>query len=142
MAGVNKVILLGNLGRDPEIRHLEGGVTRASFSMATSEWHRDKTTGERKEQTEWHNVVLWRALAESAEKVLKKGTQIYLEGKLRTRKYEKDGHEKYITEVVGETFTVLRNKKVEESADTTNYNTGVESTPAVENASGSDDLPF
>ena len=75
MAGVNKVILVGNLGKDPEVRHLEGGVTVANFSLATSEIYKDKT-GARKENTEWHNIVVWRGLAETAEKYLKKGMTI------------------------------------------------------------------
>ncbi|HRP60596.1 MAG TPA: single-stranded DNA-binding protein, partial [Vicingus sp.] len=77
MAGINKVILLGNLGKDPEIRYLEGGTAVANFTLATSENYKDKTTGERKTITEWHNVVLWRGLAEITEKYLKKGNQVY-----------------------------------------------------------------
>ena len=83
MAGVNKVILVGNLGKDPEIRHLEGGAAVANFTLATSESYKDKS-GVRQESTEWHNVVVWRGLAEIAEKYLKKGMTIYVEGKLRT----------------------------------------------------------
>ena len=79
MAGVNKVILVGNLGKDPEVRHLEGGTAVASFSIATTEVYKDKT-GARQEQTEWHNIVVWRGLAEIAEKYLKKGMTIYIEG--------------------------------------------------------------
>ena len=107
MSGVNKVILVGRLGKDPEVRHLENGATVANFSMATSETYKDRTTGERKEQTEWHNVVLWRGLAEVVEKYVKKGDQIYIEGKLRTRSWEKDGITRYTTEVVGDNMTML-----------------------------------
>jgi len=107
MAGVNKVILVGNLGRDPEVRHLESGIPVASFSIATSESYNDKNTGERKTITEWHNVVLWRGLAEVAEKYLHKGDQVYIEGKLRTRQWEKDGVTRYSTEIVGETMNKL-----------------------------------
>jgi len=107
MAGVNKVILVGNLGKDPEVRHLESGVPVASFSVATSESYNDKNTGERKTITEWHNVVLWRGLAEVAEKYVHKGDQIYIEGKLRTRQWEKDGVTRYTTEIVGENMTML-----------------------------------
>lgn len=107
MAGVNKVILVGNLGKDPEVRHLESGVTVANFSIATTETYKDRNTGERKEVTEWHNVVLWRGLAEVAEKYLKKGSQVYVEGKLRTRSWEKDGVTRYTTEIVGDNMTML-----------------------------------
>jgi single-strand DNA-binding protein len=107
MAGVNKVILVGNLGKDPEVRYLENGAVVANFPIATSESYKDRTTGERKEQTEWHNIVLWRGLAEVAEKYLKKGNQVYIEGKLRTRSWEKDGVTRYTTEVVGDNMTML-----------------------------------
>ena len=107
MSGVNKVILVGRLGKDPEVRHLENGATVANFSMATSETYRDRQTGEKREQTEWHNVVLWRGLAEVAEKYVKKGDMIYVEGKLRTRSWEKDGVTRYTTEVVGDNMTML-----------------------------------
>jgi single-strand DNA-binding protein len=108
MAGVNKVILVGNLGRDPEMRHLEGGIARVNFSLATSESYKDKN-GNRLEQTEWHNIVFWRSLAESAEKLLKKGNTVYIEGKLQTRSWQdKDGNKRQITEVIGESFIILR----------------------------------
>jgi len=116
MAGVNKVILVGNLGRDPEVRHLESGVPVASFSVATSETYNDKNTGERKTITEWHNVVLWRGLAEIAEKYLHKGDQVYIEGKLRTRQWEKDGVTRYSTEIVGETMNMLGGRPRTEGA--------------------------
>ena len=99
MAGVNKAILIGHLGKDPEIRNFESGATLATFSMATTESYKDKTTGEKKEITEWHNIVLWRGLAEIAAKYLHKGDMVYIEGKIRTRSYEKDGVTKYITEI-------------------------------------------
>ncbi|MGK7391937.1 MAG: single-stranded DNA-binding protein [Candidatus Cyclobacteriaceae bacterium M2_1C_046] len=110
MSGVNKVILVGRLGKDPEVRHLESGVAVASFSVATSETYKDRTTGERKEITEWHNVVLWRGLAEVAEKYLKKGDMVYIEGKLRTRSWEKDNVTRYTTEIVGDNMTMLSPK--------------------------------
>ncbi len=107
MAGVNKVILLGNLGKDPEVRKLENGATVATFSIATSESYKDKN-GEKITQTEWHNIVLWRGLAEIAEKFLKKGSQVYIEGKLTSRSYDdKDGVKRYVTEVVGREMTLL-----------------------------------
>ncbi|MBI2719855.1 MAG: single-stranded DNA-binding protein [Rhizobiales bacterium] len=107
MAGsVNKVILLGNLGRDPEVRHTQDGKTIVNLSIATSESWRDKQTGERKEKTEWHRVVIFNEnLAKIAEQYLKKGSSVYIEGQLQTRKYtDKDGVEKYSTEVVLQNF--------------------------------------
>lgn len=111
--GVNKVILLGNAGKDPDIRNLEGGITVASFPLATTEHFRDKNSGEKREQTEWHNIVMWRALAESVEKSeLKKGDRIYLEGKIKTRKWnDKDGNQRITVEVVADTFTIINRKK-------------------------------
>jgi single-strand DNA-binding protein len=109
MSGINKVILVGHLGKDPEIRHLEGGVSVASFPLATSEtFNKD---GKKVEQTEWHNIVLWRSLADVAAKFLQKGKLVYIEGKLRTRSFEdKEGVKKYTTEVVAENFTMLGRK--------------------------------
>lgn len=109
MSGINKVILVGHLGKDPEVRHLEGGVTVASFPLATSETY--NKDGKRVEQTEWHNIVLWRGLAEVASKYLQKGKLVYIEGKLRTRSFEdKEKVKKYVTEVVAENFTMLGRK--------------------------------
>lgn len=110
MSGVNKVIIIGNLGKDPEVRHLESGVSVANFSVATTEVYKDRNTGERKDQTEWHNVVLWRGLADVAEKYLHKGDMVYIEGKLRTRSWEKDGVTRYTTEIVGDNMTMLGTK--------------------------------
>lgn len=110
MSGVNKVILVGNLGKDPEIRHLEGGVSVARFSLATNEYYKDKQ-GARVERTEWHNITAWRGLSEVAEKYLKKGQMVYVEGKLRTRQYQdKDNLTHYITEVVADELTMLGGK--------------------------------
>lgn len=102
MAGsVNKVILVGNLGKDPEVRSFPNGGRVANFSIATSESWKDKNSGERKERTEWHRIsILNDALVGIAEKYLKKGSKVYIEGQLETRKYEKDGREVYTTEVV------------------------------------------
>ncbi|MCF6361730.1 MAG: single-stranded DNA-binding protein [Cyclobacteriaceae bacterium] len=110
MAGVNKVIILGRLGKDPEVRHLENGTPVASFSVATSESYKDRNSGEKVEKTEWHNIVLWRGLAEVAEKYLHKGDQVYIEGKLQTRSWEKDGVTRYSTEIVGREMTMLGGK--------------------------------
>lgn len=109
MPGVNKVILVGHLGKDPEARQLEGGVSVVSFPMATSEtFNKD---GRKVEQTEWHNIVMWRGLADVAAKFLHKGRLVYIEGKLRTRSFEdKEGIKKYTTEVVAENFTLLGRK--------------------------------
>ena len=111
MAGINKVILVGNLGKDPEVRYLEGGTAVANFPIATSETFKDRTSGEKKTNTEWHNIVAWRGLAEIAEKYLKKGSQIYLEGKLRTRQWQdKDGNNRYTTEIVADNLQMLGRK--------------------------------
>ncbi|MBW6461420.1 MAG: single-stranded DNA-binding protein, partial [Bacteroidales bacterium] len=100
MAGINRVILIGNLGKDPEIRNLEGGVKVANFSLATTESYRSKN-GDKVEHTEWHNLVLWRGLAEVAENYLKKGNSIYVEGRIRTRDWtDKDGNKRYTTEIL------------------------------------------
>ena len=110
MSGVNKVILIGNLGKDPEVRYLEGGIAVANFPLATTEVHKSRS-GEKVESTEWHNIVLWRGLAEVAEKLLKKGMQVYIEGRLRTRTWEdKDGSKKRATEITGENLTILGRK--------------------------------
>ncbi len=107
MAGVNKVILVGNLGKDPEVRHLEGGVSVAHFTLATNEYYKDKQ-GNRVERTEWHNISAWRGLADMADKFLKKGQQVYIEGKLRTRQYQdKDQQTRYITEIIADEISML-----------------------------------
>jgi single-strand DNA-binding protein len=110
MSGVNKVILVGRLGKDPEVRNLENGAVVANFTLATSESYKDKTTGEKKEVTEWHNVVLWRGLAEISQRYLHKGDMVYIEGKLRTRSWEKEGVTRYTTEVIGDNMTMLSTK--------------------------------
>jgi single-strand DNA-binding protein len=109
MSGINKVILVGHLGKDPEVRNLEGGVSVTSFPLATSEtFNKD---GKKVEQTEWHNIVMWRGLAEVAARFLSKGKLVYIEGKLRTRSFEdKEGIKKYTTEIVAENFTMLGRK--------------------------------
>lgn len=107
---VNKVIILGRLGKDPEVRNLDNGTAIANFTVATSESYKDKSTGEKKENTEWHNVVLWKNLAELAQKYLHKGDQVYIEGKIKTRSWEKDGVTRYTTEIVGENLTFVGSK--------------------------------
>ncbi|WP_420580121.1 single-stranded DNA-binding protein [Reichenbachiella sp.] len=148
MAGVNKVILLGNLGKDPEVRHLENGRAVANFSIATSETYKNKQ-GEKVTNTEWHNVVLWTPLAEIAEKYLNKGNQVYIEGKLTSRSYEdKEGVTKYITEVVGREMTLLGGPSRSEGGapaasaeNSSNSDTSSASAP-VEESNEIDDLPF
>lgn len=108
MYSVNKVTLLGNLGADPEIRHLPSGIPVANFRMATTESYKDKTTGEKREQTEWHSVVAWRGLAEITEKYVKKGSKVYVEGRLRTRQWQdKDGVQRYTTEIQADQMILL-----------------------------------
>jgi len=143
MAGVNKVILVGHLGKDPEVRHLENGTSVANFTLATSESYKDKA-GNRIDQTEWHNIVVWRGLADVAEKFLKKGSQIYLEGKIRTRSWEdQTGNKKYTTEIVADTFNMLskRDDSGQQQTLSSNQtpNTTVQNSPPVDEA---DDLPF
>jgi single-strand DNA-binding protein len=140
MAGVNKVILIGNLGKDPEVRYLDSGVAVANFSLATTENYKNKE-GERISQTEWHNIVLWRGLAEVAEKWLKKGSSVYIEGKIRHRKWEdKEGNTRYTTEILGDNMTML-GKKDDNSSDApeSTVTTAEESVPEAEKG---DDLPF
>lgn len=145
MSGINKVILVGHLGKDPEVRHLEGGVTVASFPLATSETY--NKDGRKIEQTEWHNIVMWRGLADVASKYLQKGKLVYIEGKLRTRSFEdKEGHKKYTTEIVAENFTMLGRKSDFENgqADNIHQPNKVEEEQPMDYDKGaeSDDLPF
>ena len=144
MAGVNKVILVGNLGRDPEVRTLESGVKVARFSLATTESYNDRNTGQRVDQTEWHNIVLWRGLAEIAEKYLRKGNQVYLEGKLQTRSYQdKDGITKYSTEIVGQNMNMLGGRPASNEAgyESSSPTTTPPADP-VDLPEETDDLPF
>lgn len=137
------MILVGHLGKDPEVRHLEGGVTVASFPLATSEsFNKD---GKKIEQTEWHNIVMWRGLADIASKYLQKGKLVYIEGKLRTRSFEdKEGHKKYTTEVVAENFTMLGRKSDFENGNTAETNQHVKKEESVDFTQDNpdDDLPF
>ena len=132
---VNKVILVGNVGKDPELRYTSSGTAVTTFSLATSERFKDKS-GEQQEKTEWHNIVAWRNLAEICGKYLQKGKQVYIEGKIQTRSYEdRDGNKKYITEIVADQMQMLGGK--------------VESKPQQSNQGGNeppfnpdDDIPF
>ncbi len=109
MASVNKVILVGNLGRDPEVRYMPNGEAVANFSIATTENWKDKS-GVKQEKTEWHNIVMYRKLAEIAGEYLKKGRPVYVEGRLQTRKWEKDGVTRYSTEIIADSMQMLGGK--------------------------------
>lgn len=148
MAGtVNKVILIGNLGKDPEVRRLENGAVVASFSIATSETYNDKQTNERREITDWHNIVVWRGLAEVVEKYLRKGSKVYIEGKLKSRSYQdKEGVTKYITEVVADEMTMLSRLENQATNSAPSYSSqGAPANPSkIEELLSEDDndLPF
>jgi len=146
MSGVNKVILIGRLGKDPEVRTFENNVKKTSFPLATSEFRKDKE-GNKIELTEWHNIVCWRYLAETAEQFLTKGKLIYLEGKIRTRSWEDNGMKKYITEIEANTFTMLGPKDENKSTETQVSNVQplppvVENAPETTAPDFADDLPF
>lgn len=143
---VNKVILIGNVGKDPDVRHLESGVIKAAFSLATSESFKNKE-GNWEQKTEWHNIVTWRQTAEYADKYIKKGLQIYVEGKIANRQYDdKDGNKRYICEIVADTIRLLGKKESSPLSENPNNNDSkeMEKQPAKENISpvSDDDLPF
>lgn len=143
---VNKVILIGRLGKDPEVKTLENGTKRASFSLATNESYRDKE-GNKIEHTEWHNIICWRNLAEIAEKYLIKGKLIYVEGKLKTRSWEDNGAKRYITEIEANTFTMLSLKSEEGGERSPEEKIGGRVSPPMPETNSddidpSDDLPF
>jgi single-strand DNA-binding protein len=123
---INKVILVGNVGKDPVVRYFDKGVAKASFPLATSEIYTNQQ-GEVITTTEWHNIVLWRSLAEVAEKTVKKGSQLYIVGKIKTRSYvDKDGNNKYITEILADTMLVLEKKQGSTGDGARNTTTGQE----------------
>jgi single-strand DNA-binding protein len=138
--GVNKVILVGNVGKDPDVRHLASDVSVASFPLATSETYRNKEN-EKVTNTEWHNIVVWRRLAEVVEKYVKKGDPLYIEGKIRSHSYDdKDGNKKYITEIIADNMQMLGSKQSNDndsSSEEKQPETDIETTPQEE-----DDLPF
>jgi single-strand DNA-binding protein len=137
MAGINKVILIGNLGKDPETFTFENGVKKVSFSVATTESYKDKE-GNKVDQTEWHNVVLWRGLADVAEKYLSKGNQVYIEGKIKTRAWDdKDGNKRYTTEIYADNMTMLGGRRDDSQVDRSN-----DKAPEVDIPAPEDDLPF
>lgn len=148
MAGVNKVILIGNVGKDPDIISFDSN-RKATFPLATSEKYRDRE-GKTVEKTEWHNIVFWGPVVDIIEKYVKKGKQVFIEGKLSTRSYEKDGQTRYITEVIGQNLTLLGGEPKgaannSTNSDNSNQNTQQEETPYIPptiESSPSDDLPF
>jgi single-strand DNA-binding protein len=138
---VNKVILLGNLGKDPIVRKLDNGRSVAQFSLATNEKYKDKT-GALQTKTEWHNIVMWSPLAEIAEKYLKKGAQVYLEGKIETREYtDKEGQTKRITEVVARELSLVGGGSGNGSGNDSSESTKAEAVSSMA-AAPDDDLPF
>ena len=131
---INKVILIGNLGRDPEVKYISDTPV-ANFSIATTEKWKDKQSGEWQEKTEWHRVVAWRYLAECVEKLFKKGKQVYVEGKLETRKWQdKDGNDKYTTEIVARELQLMGKKDDQEDVPV--------APPVAQKPEDDDDLPF
>lgn len=140
---VNRVYLIGNVGRDPEVRYLESGTAVSKFSLATSETYKNRN-GEKITNTEWHNIVLWRGLAEMSEKYITKGMQIFVEGKITTRTWDdKEGNKRYTTEIIGDNVQML-NRKNEHPNEYNEVKTKVtDVTETVEdNSAENDDLPF
>lgn len=125
------MILIGNVGKDPEVKYLEGGVAVAKFPLATTETYKNRD-GQKVDQTEWHNIVLWRGLAEVAEKYVTKGKQLYIEGKIRTRNYEENGVKKYFTEIIADSMTLLGGPR----------EPGAGADTKVAEATAKEDLPF
>lgn len=146
MAGLNKVILIGNLGKDPEVRFTPDGTAVATFSIATSDEWSDKNTGEKKERTEWHRIVAFRRLGEICGEYLSKGRQVYIEGRLQTREWDdKEGKKRYTTEIVANQMLMLGPKGSTSTAGSSNYSSG----PAASDLPGpqypepeDDDIPF
>ena len=148
MAGINKVILIGNLGSDPEVRYTPSGVAVAQFNIATSEEWKDKDSGEKKERTEWHRIVAWRRLGEICGEYLSKGQQVYVEGRIQTNAWEdKEGNKRYTTEIIANTVQFLGRRESSENARPR----GTSSTSSTSSANfqggpaqgpGDDDIPF
>jgi single-strand DNA-binding protein len=156
MASVNKVLLIGNLGKDPEVRYTSSGKAVTNVSIATGETWKDKTTGERKERTEWHNVTFYSPLAEVVGQYLKKGSSVFVEGRLATRKWQDKttGQDRYTTEIIANDMKMLggkgngeaRNQGHESPSSTPSGNSGAAQQPvdmaAAETAPFDDDIPF
>lgn len=142
-SGINKVILVGNLGQDPEVKYTAGGAAVTTLSLATSESWKDKDTGTDQEKTEWHRVVLWRRLAEIAGEYLKKGSKVYIEGQLQTRKWEQDGQTRYTTEVIGRDMQFLDSRGgTSENSSYENSNPDMVSQDLPDSGITDDDIPF
>ncbi len=149
MAGVNKVIIIGRLGRDPEVRYTPDGTAVANFTVATSQEWKDKNSGEKKEKTEWHRVVVFRKLAELCGEYLAKGRQVYVDGRLQTRQWEKDGQTHYTTEIVANEVQFLGGRDTRDnSGGGAGLPQNIEDTygpiagPAQNGPTGEDDIPF
>jgi single-strand DNA-binding protein len=142
MSGVNKVILLGNLGKDPEIRNLESGAKVATFSLATNRSYKGQD-GKRIEETEWHNIVLWGSLADLAEKFLTKGRQVFIEGRIKTRQWDdKEGVKRYTTEIVGENMTFVGQRDQRDDVPPPSDQDYSPASSAKTEPDEGDDLPF
>jgi single-strand DNA-binding protein len=142
MAGVNKVILLGNLGKDPEIKTLETGAKLARIALATNEYYKNKN-GEMIEKTEWHNVILWHHRAELAEKFLKRGSPVYVEGRMQTRSWDdKDGNKRYTTEVVGDVVNLIGGRPSDNADNSPPANNRADDPKGADIPPEEDDLPF
>ena len=140
-SGINKVILVGNLGKDPEMRYTAGGDAVANLSIATSESWNDNQTGEKKEKTEWHRVVFFRRIAEVCGEYLKKGSSVYIEGSLRTRDWEDDqGNKRYTTEIIGREMQMLGGRRSEDNMDQSPQMNS--SSPQPEEGLIDDEIPF
>ena len=140
-SGINKVILVGNLGKDPDMRYTAGGDAVANLSIATSESWNDNQTGEKKEKTEWHRVVFFRRIAEVCGEYLKKGSSVYIEGSLRTRDWEDDqGNKRYTTEIIGREMQMLGGRRSEDNMDQSPQMNS--SSPQPEEGLIEDEIPF
>ena len=140
--GINKVILVGNLGRDPETRYLPSGGAVTNVSLATSRSWKDRDSGEQKEKTEWHRIVFFNRLAEIAGEYLKRGSKVYVEGELRTREWEKEGQKHFTTEIVGNEMQMLDSKGGSSDYETSNSSSGTPPTSLSSSEMLDDDIPF
>lgn len=138
MASVNKVILVGNLGRDPELKFMANGEAVCNFSIATTDSWKDKS-GAKQEKTEWHNIVMYRKLAEIAGEYLKKGSSVYIEGRLQTRKWQKDGQDRYSTEIIADSMQMLGGKSDNYSGGDTSTSKQSNNAPKAHESGGNDD---